>query len=340
MTSDGSVSYSKGSSRRRRWAGGVFLLWLLGAMVTMPAAAVSAAVTPPAKDLTVTLGDPVQLSVVLTYPKDHQPPTLLRRFPAEIALLDEEIGPPTRQNGDVTEERRLRLALFQTGDVTIGPLRYSTVAPDGELLEFDTAPLTIHVTSVLTEENPEPSPPAPPWIIPYPLEKLVLLLAVLAGLIAAAFGTIWYLRKRRRLREGILPPGPPHLEARQRLYALAARDLPAQGQIKPFYFLASEIIKDYLGKELDVRVLERTTAEIVGQLPAVKGMTDDTNRQVREFLLKADLVKFAGHIPSPAEIDRWQRMAYDLIQHVHGAVDDYRRTMQSVATVPPAEVAS
>ncbi|MBN2429975.1 MAG: hypothetical protein JXQ27_00795 [Acidobacteria bacterium] len=316
------------------------VFWLMTSLAAVAAEPLSAVVAPLDGNKIITVGDPVHLNVSLTYPQSHTPPVLQRQFPTEAALLGEESVAEIVRDGQVSEERVLRLALFKTGEITLGPLRYSTIGPAGERLEFATNPVTILVTSVLREDNPESAPPAPPWIIPYPTEKMVLSAAVLIATVAAILLGFWYFRIRRRQKVKILPDIPPHLEARQKLYALAARDLPGQGQIKPFYFLVSEIIKDYLGKELGVRVLERTTAEIVGQLPEVSALTGETCREVRDFLQTADQVKFAGHIPSLTEVDGWQRQAYELIQEVHADAERCRWDMKAAVSSPPAEEAS
>jgi hypothetical protein len=294
----------------------------------------------PRRESPATVGDPVQVKVILSYPAGSQPPVLVRQFPQDMVLLDEEPGSPSRRDGMVTEERLLRFALFRTGEWEIGPLRYSTTGPGGENWESASAVVITSVESVIQEENPESAPPAPPWVIPYPMEKMILLITTLVALLAAAVLAGWYLRRRRRRTEVDRPVIPPHLEARQRLYALAARDLPAQGKVKPFYFLASEIIKDYLGKELGVLVLERTTAEITGQLPEVNGLGETNRLNIQDFLQASDLVKFAEYFPSDAEIEKWQRQAYDLIASVHEEISRRRRVIEPAAPEPPQEVMS
>ena len=137
--------------------------------------------------------------------------------------------------------------------------------------------MRVTIKALRTEKEKDPDKAEPPWVLPFPTAKLVLIIAgILAA--AAALGALlwWWLGRRRRARE--VPAIPAHLEARDRLQALAGRDLPRQGRVRELYFESSEIIKDYLGKELGVLVLERTTAEILAQLPEQPGLSSESVR--------------------------------------------------------------
>jgi hypothetical protein len=139
---------------------------------------------------------------------------------------------------------------------------------------------------------------------------------------------VWWWRRRRR--RGQVPTIPPDLEARDRLQQLAGRDLPRQGRLKDFFFHVSEIVKDYLGKELGVVVLERTTSEILTQLPELNSLNPEpeTVSLVAEFLRNADRVKFARHPATPADADVALRRAFEIIRRVHALA------MRSESTTP------
>ncbi len=318
-------------NRRTIW--GLFLLLLLAAAHSVPGQApaapslrIDARLAEPGKS--PTLGDPVALTVTLRYPEGAPTPALVRQFPDRASFLDETSLKTDRHGGVVTEARRVRLAFFETGAVDSGPIAYTT-RWQGKELRGEAPPVRVTVKALRTEKEKDADKAEPPWVLPFPTAKLVLIIAcVLAA--AAALGALlwWWLGRRRRARE--IPAIPAHLEARDRLQALAGRDLPRQGRVRELYFESSEIIKDYLGKELGVLVLERTTAEILAQLPEQPGLSPEAAALGTEFLIAADWVKFAKYVPTTAEVDACLRRAFDIVDRVHADIEAHR-------TAPPAE---
>jgi hypothetical protein len=324
----------------RRITLGPILLLLLAAGLAVHAAApaapalrVEARLADPGKS--PTLGDPVSLTVTLRYPEGAPAPALVRQFPDRAAFLDEKTLTSERRGGEVAETRRVRLAFFETGAVDGGPLAY-TARWQGKELRGEAPPVRVTVKALRTEKEKDPDKAEPPWVLPFPTAKLVLIIAgILAA--AAALGALlwWWLGRRRRAREA--PAIPAHLEARDRLQALAGRDLPRQGRVRELYFESSEIIRDYLGKELGVLVLERTTAEILAQLPEQPGLSADSATLVTEFLADADRVKFAKHMPTTAEVDACLRRAFGIVDRVHADIEAHRAAPPAEPPAPAAE---
>ena len=282
-----------------------------------------------------TIGDPVVFQVTLDYPSGTRPPVLVRQFPESVALIDETPGEKKTDRGRVSETRSLRLAFFQTGEVSTGPIRYTGERPGG-VIEFRAEALKVKIQPLRPEKDDQPDAPEPPWVIPYPTLKLVGLIAGSLLLLAGVAWLVWYLLRRRRagLDEVAIPP---HLEARDRLQALAGQDLPRQGRLREFYFAVTEIVKDYLGKELEIVVLERTTREILDQLPAQPALTDKSRELVGRFLLSGDPVKFARRQPPASEVDEYLRAAFDIVHQVHDEAEACRRQAGTAeAEKPPA----
>jgi len=264
-----------------------------------------------------TVGDPVAFKVTLLYPEGSEPPILVRKFPSDVVFVKEDPLEKSTDGQFQQETRLLHLAFFQTGECETGPIGYTAVGPNKTPIEATAPGMKVTVTSVLKGEEETAAPPEPPWVIPYPLEKLITLIAIVVLVLLALVG-LWIVIRRRRRKTGIDKPRiPPHLEAKQRLYDLTSQDLPVTGHVRLFYFLASEIIKDYLGKELGVVVLERTTTEIIYQLPRLGYLSSGVLDEVDDFLVSADQVKFAKYFPTTSELDRWQRKAYELVNEVH-----------------------
>ena len=91
--------------------------------------------------------------------------------------------------------------------------------------------------------------------------------------------------------------------AREAVERLLARKLVEQGHFKQFYLELSEIVKRFLGSNLGVHSLERTTEEFTRDLRGVS-VPSAQYRMIREFLEDCDLVKFAKYRPGAAEVEQ------------------------------------
>lgn len=143
--------------------------------------------------------------------------------------------------------------------------------------------------------------PAPPlawywWVV------IVVAVAVLAGLLA------WYLKRSR-------PPAPPpppvraHIRARQRLQtALAALSDPRE-----FCIRVSDALRWYLEEQLTLRAPERTTEEFLGELQISPRLTAAQKAALTMFLESCDLVKFARHEPTEADLLNLHGAALNLV---------------------------
>lgn len=269
-----------------------------------------------------TVGDPVPVAVTLSYQKGDGPPTLAREFPDTSAFIDETPSKRSESKGEVLEERVIRLAFFEAGRQTTGDIRY-TLPRKGGPVEASAPAVPVAIRSVVTDKDKDLAPPEPPRVIPYPTARLVALAAVALALLATVAWLFWRWWRRRR-GVAAAPLVPPDKEALGRLSGLEALDLPGKGEFRLFYFHASEIVKDYLGKELRVLVLERTTTEILRQLPGIACLGQESRTLVGGFLTAADLVKFAGRKPDLSEAGDFMRAAFSIVEGVHGEFERHR----------------
>ncbi len=88
--------------------------------------------------------------------------------------------------------------------------------------------------------------------------------------------------------------------ALKKLDELWQKNLISCGLIKEFYFELTEIIRWYLEKKYKINALELTTEELFSALK--KRVDKKYNIELKSFLDKADLVKFAKHIPEEKQI--------------------------------------
>lgn len=138
--------------------------------------------------------------------------------------------------------------------------------------------------------------PAAPLVISNPWFWVWLFLALLA--VAAL--VYWLIRRARRKAAEAppLPPIPPHVRARRLLEeALAFLSEP-----KEFTTRVSSALRQYLEERFDFRAPERTTEEFVWELQNTTLLAADQKLRLAEFLGACDMIKFAKHEPTEAEL--------------------------------------
>lgn len=121
---------------------------------------------------------------------------------------------------------------------------------------------------------------------------------------------------------------PAYLEAKQKFTHLDEKDLLENNQIKEYYIELTEIIRVYLGKEVNVQTLEATTDELIELIQhqnAAKniGITKDSILQLKAFLQHADFVKFAKLRPSLGEIENDRNVAVSLVDNMQPLLEKY-----------------
>jgi len=128
-----------------------------------------------------------------------------------------------------------------------------------------------------------------PWIV------ALLVAALVAAPLAYRYIAAARVRERRRTAYEV---------ARSRLDALLARGIPAEPQaIDAFFVELTAIIRRYLEDHFELRAPELTTEEFLNVASGSPDLNEDHQRFLRDFLRRADMVKFARFIPSSADIE-------------------------------------
>ncbi len=185
-----------------------------------------------------------------------------------------------------------------------------TPAPEGEdAFELLTARVEFEVASVLpagalpdlrpalgTLSRRQPAAdPRWPWIV-----------AALAGLAAASPFLLraWLGWRRRLLRRSA------YEVARARLDRLIARPRPeSPEEIDAFFVELSSAVRHYLEDRFELRSPELTTEEFLGEIGGSPDLSHEHQRLLRDFLRRADLVKFAQYVPDDDDIQDSIRVA-------------------------------
>jgi len=214
-------------------------------------------------------------------------------------------------DGRTVSTQRYTLEPPLSGPQSIPPLLIEFVdrrpgqraAPEGEdTYELITERIAFEVGSIVPKGavddlKPERGPLAPlrergplwPWLL------------AAAALAAAAVPIAW--RRLAAARAARLRRSAYDL-ARARLDALVAKPRPADEQtIDAFFVELSAIIRSYLERRFELRAPELTTEEFLAVASGSPDLTGEHRSFLRDFLRRADMVKFARFIPAPADIE-------------------------------------
>ncbi len=252
-----------------------------------------------------------------------------RGFAAELPTLIDKLGefgvrdvredsPRLTAEGSTVTARHVTLEPFLSGDYTIESLSVRCRARPGAdaersgqppadspgEIEIATEPISIRVTSLLDKDRKEQglNPIKGPVDLPSgPLPWKILL--ALGGAVLLAGAAFLVFRRTRAGRAGEAPPAvPAHELAYRELQKLLEQRLVERGEIKPFFSGLSDVLRRYIEQRFGIHAPKRTTEEFLADIRRNAPFPSDQKGPLVDFLQRCDLVKFAEHLPSPAEI--------------------------------------
>ena len=121
---------------------------------------------------------------------------------------------------------------------------------------------------------------------------------ILSILVFLVLGRFFYLKRKKRKREETQQQLPPYEEAIKALQELDHSFFLKNNNSKRYYTSLTEILKTYIGREVDDSALESTSKELIERLTLHKdsGNYDFDNatiKKINKILTRADLIKFA-----------------------------------------------
>lgn len=131
----------------------------------------------------------------------------------------------------------------------------------------------------------------------YPFSFLKLFVLIIAGLFA-----VWVIFMILRAFKKKIPPKLPHEVALDEL-KIAQEALASNGDAKEYYVRISDAVRVYIETVFALRASEMTTQEFLVSLSDSPKLKPAHRELLKAFMEACDLVKFAKHAPSKAEID-------------------------------------
>ncbi|MBI4849778.1 MAG: hypothetical protein HY808_14605 [Nitrospirae bacterium] len=131
-------------------------------------------------------------------------------------------------------------------------------------------------------------------------EYLYIFLAILAIIIIAVL-IYKFFKRKKKVKELVIPPKPAHETAYEALKELMNKDYLKSGRVREFYFELSNIVRYYVEDRFHLRAPEMTTEEFLVTLKDSKVLTTGQQGLLKDFLSHCDMVKFAKYLPGEKE---------------------------------------
>jgi len=226
-------------------------------------------------------------------------------------VLPEPNGPARASIRDVSRDQstttRVRIPLVPLPDkpgrhtLTLPSLPITVARANGSVMTLCTSPHQVEVddpTASAPNAKPKPNPPGMRQLEEWTSLKHSLFIGAAALVLGALLAWLWiWWRKRPKKARPAPPPRPPWEVALEELSSIRADDLVSQQRYSEHYDRVSDTIRKYLGARYAFDGLESTTREALVALRRSLPYSELLHG-IEDFLLQADLVKFARLTPS------------------------------------------
>jgi hypothetical protein len=197
--------------------------------------------------------------------------------------------------------QELIITSFDSGMVIIPPMIIKVgtkaYATDSIPVEVSYAPLDVSKDYRDIKEIVEVAKPA--WMawIPWILGAVTLIAIAII---------VYLLRKPKKaapVPQPVQPKQSPYEEALQALEELRKQGWLQNGEVKTYYSRLNDILRVFMFRKLKVATLEKTNAELIGQLRQMAIDKESFNQLVHALQI-ADFVKFARYQPGESDNEK------------------------------------
>ena len=231
--------------------------------------------------------------------------------------------PSVKNNGRNTlESTTFVITAFDSGVHVIPPLMFHYSAPgDTSSRSAATSPIPVFVRGIAVDTTGEIKDVKPPLNVPISFAEILPYLIGVAG-IGGVLWLIYYITKKRKKGEKLIPEAPPrpsHEIALEALRALDAEHLWQRGKVKEYYSRLTDIVRTYIEQRFGILAMEMTTDEILSS-PVVTETLQESMTNLKELLVRSDFVKFAKLQPPPAENEASLSLAVAYVENTSSRV--------------------
>jgi hypothetical protein len=306
-------------TRKQHWIPFIFVALVVTGVLAFFTATTQAqsTATLTADKASITVGDPVTLTVSVTHPEGS-----VVLFPELEAtwgdfVVRSQSAAETVSNGDgsAVTSQQIDARLFAPGDFQTPPLTITLSDAAGNLSETTVDPLPLTVQSVLVEGDAELRDIKPQAELPLPAVWPYVVGGLLAASAAGAF-IIWWRRRGKAAVDNRLP----HEKALDALVMIDKQGYVANGRYKEQYAAVSDTLRVYFETITNVPFTDRTTTEIRQEMEIkrlgdweINNLSISQSPNLFRLLEDADLVKFAKVTPSQHEAERLTQDARQLV---------------------------
>ena len=295
--------------------------------IATPALANPVSVTTKLDRSTTQVADPIEMTVTVTAPvnvavKLPETPQSIGTF--EVVGVRESLDIPVDDGRQWT--RCYRLEAIKSGEQTIPAVEISYVdrrSASAQTGIVTSDPKTVTVSSSL--EGPED--PAKfrdvknvVFLDEMPRESSVWMTWAVCGTLGALAIVALVLARRRDCKR------TPRQRALRSLDELTESDLVSRSNSDGVYVALTGILRRFVDDEYDISAPRLTTSEFLRQLKGDRRLSDSMRTYLREFLLSADMVKFARLTASE-----------DVMRDAIGAARSFVNETGTTATPSPKE---
>ncbi len=238
----------------------------------------------------ITTADTIELVVTLRGDVNQQitPPEISDKL-GEFNILNSKLGRTELESGILKIRNSYELEPTLPGDYTI-PTLTVTITDNGEKNSISSEAVPIKVESTLSSEDTDIKDIVGLKDLPNNYIYYYLLLIPLLGIV------YFLLRKRKK-------PVQEIKKTAEEIALLAIEKLEAEGlidknQAKEFYSKLSEILREFIEAEFNLRAPELTTEEFLPHLKRHPLFNAEEQLLLQRFLEYCDLIKFAKLTPN------------------------------------------